>query len=277
MPNNTPTYWEAAGVSLHTYAQSIETLSGLGPPKLRGENVVVPLHPGSRFIQKVPDSNTLTLAMWLRGVVSSAGVAEVNETREQYMRNWNDLVRLMWRNGEQFDLTKRFYDGTNPSVISATAKAEYAGGLEPTFLGKSAAKCTIDLTLADPFFYSDSLFSASLVNGNNMIDVPGTAESLAIFIRINGSRTNTTIRNVTNGIEFTYPNAVASTEYLDVDVKNYTARHKPAGGPEYDASTRIIHFGGPQWLKLEPGANTLNVSSTSGTGVITIQARGAWV
>lgn len=277
MPNTTITHWEAAGVSLHTYAQSIETLSGLGPPKLRGENVVVPLHPGARYVSKVPDSNILTLAMWLRGVDSAAGPAEVNETKEQYMRNWNDLIRLLWRDGQQFSLTKRFYDGVNPAVISASALAEYSGGMQPTMMGRSAAKCTVDLLLADPYFYTDNVFSQALVNGNNTINVPGTAESLNVFIRINGVRTNTTIRNITNGIEFTYPNAVASTEYVDVDVKNYSARHKPAGGAEYDASSRIIHTGAPQWLKLEPGANTLNVSSTSGSGVITIQARGAWV
>lgn len=277
MPNLTSTYWDVAGTSLHTYAQSIETLSGLGPPAMRGENIVIPLRPGAMYIQKTADQQLLTLAMWLRGVASSADGGTTAATREQYMRNWNDLVRLLWRDGSLFPLTKRFYDGANPSIISATAQVEYRGGLKPTFIGRNAAKCTVDLNIPDAFFFSDVVFSQNLVNGDNSITVPGTAETYWINIRINGARTNTKIRNTTNGIEFTYPNAVLASEYLDVDIKNFTAKHKPVGNPEYDASTRIIHVGAPQWLKLEPGTNIINLTSNSGAGTVTLQARGAWV
>lgn len=74
--NNTETYWEADGQSLHTFARSIETLSGMGPPPLRGEDITIASQPGQQWVDKVFDSNTITLAMWLRGIKPTVKVRE---------------------------------------------------------------------------------------------------------------------------------------------------------------------------------------------------------
>lgn len=277
MVNNTETYWEANGQSLHTFARSIETLSGLGPPPMRGDNVVVPLYPGAIYVPKTVDSNKLTLALWLRGVDPTADQGAVIATKVQYQKNWNDLIRLLWAAGKQYNLTKRFYDTTSGGVISATALAEYAGGLQPTMIGNKAGKCTVDLTLADPYFYDEFLFSTNLVNGLNTITIPGNAPTLNCLITINGSRNNTTIRNKTNGIEFTTPENLPSGDYVEINPKTYTAKYQPAANAAYDVSPRIIHSGSPQWLQLEPGINTIELVSSSGIGIVSLQARGAWV
>lgn len=277
MPNNTETYWTANGESLHTYARSIETLGGNSPPPLRGGNIVVPLHPGARHVAKTPDSNTYSLGMWLRGVAQDAGAGAVAATKAQYMKNYNDLVRLLWRGGKEFQLTKRFYDITSAAVISATAQAAYASGMEPTMIGQAAGRCIVDLTLADPFFYDDALFTTNLVNGNNVIVIPGNAPTLNMFLTITGSRTNTTIRNLTNGIEFTCPEIVLAGDYVEINPRTYDATFQPASGVGYDVSSRIIHAGSYQWMQLEPGTNVIQLSSTSGIGVVSLQARGAWV
>lgn len=276
MPNNTETYWEADGVSLHTYAWSIETIGGNGPPPLRGEDITVPLAVGKVRTTKIVDSNKYSLGMWLRGVDADAGSADSGATRDKYMRRYNDLVRLLWKAGKPIALRKRFYDRAGVDPILATATAEYAGGMEPSMTGRSLGKCIVDFTLADPYFYADVAFTTPLVNGDNTVIVPGNAPTQYLKVRINGSRTNTRVLNKTNGIQFTYPQAILNTEYVDVDPRTYTARHKPAGGSEYDASTRIIHDGSPQWMTLEPGENIINVLSDSGAGVITLEARGAW-
>ncbi|WNO27802.1 minor tail protein [Microbacterium phage Huwbert] len=472
MGNNTDTYWEANGQSLHTFARSIESLSGLGPPPMRGDNEVIPLMPGAQYVPKVADQNILTLGMWARGIkplvtlrenlnvnpkpttpsgYSGPGTASVNAdgvtithtsattpyifssfakggavagrvyairakikgvpaagstatnynirphkrtgnayynptqgaisvpmdgvqrevafywkatvdiseaegfdltmvgngtaaigstssmdevlmedvgteipmingvtippeaffyggstppnssiiyswsglagasssimgvdnvagapSKDQFQTNWNDIIRLLWNNGRQFKLTKRFYDNSqNP--IAASAMAEYSGGLKPTMIGPKAGKFTVDLKLADPFFYADVLQTLTLVNGDNIINVPGNAPTLNVLITINGARTNTRILNKTNNFQFTYPNAVLANEYLRVVNMTYDAFHKPAAAPEYDASTRIIHQGGYQWMQLEPGQNVIHVQSTSGAGTIQLQTRGAWV
>lgn len=276
MPNNTETYWEADGQSLHTYARSIETIGGMGPPPLRGDNIVIPLSPGARYVPKTPDQNIFHLAMWLRGVAQDAGSGVTAATKAQFQKNYNDLIRLLWKPGKQIKLTKRFYDGTSSSPIAASAMVEYAGGLEPTMIGRSAGKCLVDLQAADPYFYADTLLTTPLVNGDNTVIIPGNAPTLNVKVRINGSRTNTRVLNKTNGIQFTYPTPVISGEYVDVFPQTFEARHKPASAVEYDASTRIIHAGAPQWLQLEPGSNVINIASDSGIGVITLEVRGAW-
>jgi hypothetical protein len=277
MANNTDTYWEADGVSLHTFAWSIETIGGMGPPPLRGEDIIVPLAPGQQRTQKIVDSNILTLGMWLRGVDANAGEGATQVARDKYMRRYNDLVRLLWKAGKPINLRKRFYDREFVLPIAATAVAEYKGGMAPVLSGRAMGKCTVDLSLADPYFYADVLLSQPLVNGDNFIEVPGNAPTHNIRIRINGSRANTRVLNKTNGIQFTYPTAVLNTEYVDVFPKTYDARHKPAAGAEYDASTRIIHDGSPQWMQLEPGTNTIHLQSDTGIGTVTLEARGAWI
>lgn len=277
MPNNTETYWDADGESLHTYARSIETLGGMGPPPLRGENIVIPLSPGAVYVPKTPDQNTLHLAMWLRGVDPEAGSGVTQSSRALFQQNYNDLIRLLWKPGRQVELTKRFYDVGSSSPVAASAMVEYKGGLEPTMIGRSAGKCLVDLGVPGAYFYAVNPLTVPVVNGDNIISVPGNAPTLNVRIVINGSRTNTRVLNKNNGIQFTYPTAVLAGEYVDIYPQTFEARHKPASAVEYDVSTRIIHSGAPQWFQLEPGDNIVNISSDSGIGVVALEIRGAWV
>lgn len=277
MVNNTDTYWEADGQSLHTFAHSIESLSGIGLPQFRGQNDMVPLSPGTQYVPKTFDENTITLGMWARGVLPSAGQGASAATKAQFQKNYHNIIRMFVKQGRQVALRKRFYDGVGSSPIAATALVEYAGGLAPTMIGNKAARFTVDLRLADPFFYADVLFNQPLVNGDNVITIPGDVPTLNLAVRIDGARTNTRILNKTNEFQFTYPEAVLAGEYLRVEPKTYDAFHKPSAAPEYDASTRIIWQGGPQWMQLEPGENIINLQSTSGAGVVTLTARGAWL
>lgn len=275
--NNTETYWEADGKSLHTFAHSIESLSGISIPNFRGENEIIPLSPGAQWVEKTIDQNSITLGMWARGVDPAAGSGASTATKAQFQKNYNSLIRMFYQPRRLVALRKRFYDGTGSSPIAATAGVEYAGGMAPTMIGPRAAKFTVSLRLPDPFFYADVLLTQPLVNGDNTVIVPGNVATLNLAIRIDGARTNTRILNKTNDFQLTYPNAVLAGEYLRIEPKTYDAFHKPAAAPEYDASTRIIAQGGYQWMQLEPGENIINLTSTSGLGVVTLTARGAWV
>lgn len=272
MANNTETYWEADGQSLHTFARSIETLSGMGPPALRGEDITIPLQPGQTWVPKVHDSNTLTLAMWLRGVAQNAGSGAVKTTKAQYQSNWNDLIRLLWTPGRQIDLTKRFYDGG--VLRTATAKAEYAGQLDPTLMGPAAARCTVDLKIAKGLFFNNVESSETLVNGDNTIQVLGNAPTNRIMVTINGARDTVKVRNKTFGMEFTYPRAMLTGQNAVVDIENYTVNDSTATS---DRSALINHSGSAQWLTLFPGTNVINLSSASGLGTVTLNYRAAWV
>lgn len=272
MPNNTPTYWDADGTSLHTFARSISTLSGLGPPKPRGNDETVAYAPGETFRKKVMGSNVLTLAMWLRGIPE--GDYDGNPSQATYQSNYQDLIRLLWSPsamGKQVALTKRFYDGG--VLRSAKAMVEYQGGLAPVMSGRALSRCTVDLKLADPYFYNTVLQSDNLSTGDNNVNVLGTAPTLASFITINGARTNTTVWNKTSGVQFTHPRAVSAGQNIYIDNDNFTAVYS-SGFLATDAE--ILHSGAPQWMVLVPGLNVINVASSSGSGTVVLQHRAAW-
>lgn len=272
MPNNTSTYWEADGVSLHTYAWSIETAGGMGPPPLRGEDITVPLRSGQKWVPKKFDANILTLAMWIRGVAADAGSGVYQETQQMYEERYNDLVRLLWTPGRQLALTKRFYD--QGSLRVATAMAEFRGGLAPVKNGRAFGRCTVDLKIAEGVFYEQNWRTVPLANGDNTITVPGNAPTSRIKVTINGARNNPRVRNKTLGVDFTYPRNLLVGQTATVDVDEYEVSDSSL---TYDSSALVINSGDEQWLTLMPGDNVINVSSTTGAGTVSLQYKGAWV
>lgn len=275
MPNTTDTYWEADGQSLHTYAASIETLSGMGVPSFRGDDFVVPFRPGQVWVPKTVDSNTLTLAMWLRGVSPSAGPGAVAETKMAYQSNWNDLIRLLWTPGRQVQLTKRFYDGG--ILRTATALSEYAGQMKPTMMGRTAAKCTIDMKLADPNFYDVNTLSVPLPDGTTPVTVPGNNYTYNMTFTLNGARNNLLIENLTTGVQFTYSGQIPSGSVVTLKPMDFSSMEQAGANPAVDTSVRVLQAGSPFWFNLAPGINNIRVSSSSGTGTVTLQVKGAWV
>lgn len=282
MPNNTDTYWEVDGQSLHTFAHSIETLEGLlSTPSFRGEDLMVANQHGQSWVPKYYDAQTLTMAMWVRGAAQSAGQGATGGDKQLFQANWNNLVRLLLTPGRQFDLTKRIYDYQYGSgalaLYTATAKAELGNTIKPSMKGKAAAKFMVDLKLTDPRFYDTTLRNAGPLGASQVVNVDGNANTSNIIITITGARNNITIRNVTTGNEFTINIDVLSGDNAVIDVKNYDATYNPSGQPSYDVSSRVINLVSPIWFDLKPGANTIQVSSSSGIGAINMQYRGAWV
>lgn len=273
MPNTIETYWEADGVSLHTYAWSVETLGGMGPPPLRGEDIVVPLRNGEVWVPKKFSANVLTLSMWLRGVAADAGSGVVQETQQMYEERYNDLVRLLWTPGRQLALTKRFYD--QGSLRVAVAMAEFRGGLAPVKSGRAFGRCTVDLKIAEGVFYDQAYRTVNLNNGDNTITVPGNAPTSKILVNINGARNQPRIRNTSLGVDFIYNRSVLTGNTAIVNTDTFDVSE--SGAPAYDGAPYIINSGDEQWLTLRPGVNVINVSSVSGAGAINLQYKAAWV
>lgn len=268
MVNVTPTYWSAKGESLHTFARSIESLGpGLRAAMLRGENVTIPGRPGKVWTEKDIDSRTLPLGMWVRG-----------NDQIEFQNNWNDLVRLLWTPGEQFELTKRFYD-RDSTLRSASALAEFASGLEPTMIGRSGAKTMVELDIANAFFFDDDPQVFPLVDGDQTINIRGNAPTRNISIVINGARKNTIIRRKSpspdHQVQVTTD--LNSSDFSTIDIANYEATTKRGTTPAYDSSVEVRHTGSKAWLELKPGDNVINVSSVSGIGSIQMTVRGAWL
>lgn len=274
MVDTTSTFWDVSGQSLQTLAFNISTQGGrMSPPPLRGEDIIVPYALGERYVPKIAGSRIIPLSMWVRGR-GEDGELDGPEDRK-FQENWRMLRNLLWRGGEQFELTKRFYiDGV---LRTAVAKAQFWGGLEPTMKGPRAAKFSVDLKLADPYFYDSELDTVNLTNGTTVVVARGDVATQNIKITINGSRTNTKLVNSTLGLQVEYPEALTSGSTAIIDVPNWEALTTPSGVPTYDSSGKVTHTGADVWFALKPGDNSLILSSSAGIGSVQVQSRGAWI
>lgn len=274
MTNTTDTFWSVDGVSLQTHAKNIQTLGArFSPPPLRGEDILIPYAKGRRWVPKVADSRVIPLAMWVRGY-NDDGSVSANAVRK-FEENWRALRNLLWTPDRQVLLQKRFY--VNGLLRSATAKAQFSGGLEPTMIGRAGAKFVVDLTLADPYFYDDELKTFNLVNGNNTLAVLGDVPTENLKLTINGSRNNTIVRAPNRNIQVQYTGNLATGDTAVIDVPIRSAQTTPSGVPTYDSNGRVIHSGAAHWLDLAPNSDVINLSSTSGAGLVVLQGRGAWI
>lgn len=277
MTDTTVEYWDIDGVSINTYAFNITSLGGdrLMPPPLRGGNQTVPSTHGRIWMPKVVDQNTLTLGMWVIGTQEDGSAPTSGYAAAQWNKNFRKLRRIFWTPDREVVITKRFYDETG-TLRTASAKGQFSGGLSPAMQGTSRGIFTVDLVLSDPFFYG-SLQSTSLVTGTQNVSVLGDYNTRNIILTLQGSRTAPKIRNNTLGVDVTYNAALNAGDQAVLDVKAYTSVTTPSGGSPYKSVGSILHTGAVYWLALAPGSNSITVSSTSGSGVITMQWQEAWI
>lgn len=156
MANSNECYWDWNGTSLETYAHGIEELNEArgGPPPLRGEDVIIPGRVGRLFQPKVPDSRIITLTMWVIGQDADGNIIDLDTWRA----NMRALTALLYNPSAQGALTKRWRDTSGGPIRSATAQAQYAGGLTYEVSDNRTlmvARTSVDLLLADPYFYGD--------------------------------------------------------------------------------------------------------------------------
>ena len=276
MTNTTDTYWDVDGVSLQTLAFNIVTLGGdrLAPPPLRGGNVQVPYSPGQRWVPKQVDQRSISLGMWVIGAREDGSVPTTQLARRQFDDNWQKLRKLLWTPLREIVLTKRFY--VSGVLKTAQAKAQFRSGLEPMMSGPARAQFTVDLALADPYFYSTEV-STPLSTGSQVVSVEGDDRTRKIKIHVVGPRTNVKIRNDTLGIDVEYHDALLTGDTLDIDVAAFTSSTDPDATAPFNSEGSIRATGDAFWLLLAPGDNTIIVSSDSGSGAVTLTHQAAWL
>jgi len=272
-------YWDVDGTSLQTWARNISTLGGSrwGVPSMRGSNIMVPGRAGALWQPKVADSRTITLAMWVRGTDDNGVLGTT--PKKTFTANWRALQQLLWKpDGTQFSLTKRWDDGSG--VKSATALAEFAGGLEPTMMGPYGAKFTVDLLLADPYFYGTQVTSTLAVGVgqvvNNAGDVPATPYGMSL--KFNGALTNGKVTNstVSPNVWAQWTGAISGGDGITLDVDEFTAIKQS------DSSNQIggvSYSPGPngEWFYMAKGNNTLTLTASAGAGTCTFKHRPAYL
>lgn len=304
MTNTTQAFWEVDGVSLQTYAWNIETLGGdrAAPPPIRGSNQKVPYRPGSRFSPKVVDERVITLGMWVQGSLEDGKPPTDASARLQWERNWRKLRKLLFRYRQEFTLTKRFWvltadlvaAGVNTSglpsqgiwsLYTASAKASYGGGLSPKMNGDAHGIFTVDLVLADPFFYGDTItipFSMQSGGSNpgptKTVSVLGDERTTWIEADFTGPLTSPKIENLSGDGElwFQYGVEISQDESASAVVRAFSAAHTDTGGT-YPTSGYVQHRGDKFWLYLDPESTQIKLSAQAGTGTAVLRYKPVWL
>ena len=287
--NSTQDFWSVDGVSLQTFAYNVVSKeSGMAPPPMRGDNITVPFAPGQTWVRKVPDARTITLQMWVQGSNIDGTVPNDAQMKKKFEENARWIRKLVWKPRQQLTLTKQFWLPTaeltaagvsttsltkvgNYALYTATAKAEFIGGFDPSMTGAARAVFEIDFYLADPYFYSPEISRG--IAGT--FTVLGDDRTHNVSIELVGTRTNPVVRNTTLGTEFRYNGAVATGETLTVDVKNFTAQI--TGSATRNGIGSVVHSGDSFWFPLEAGSNALTFSSTAGAGAVTLKYQPVWI
>lgn len=270
--------WAVDGVILNTLAFNIETLEGrLRMPQMRGADIVIPYAEGERFVPKVAGPRVLTLRMWVQGADDDGHIP--TNRQAEFEKNWRTLHTLLFQPGRQFILTKKFYD-SNGALKTASALGQYVGGLDPTMLGRFAAKFTVDIKLANPYFYDAAYTTINLVNGHQNVNIPGDAPTKNIKVTFNGARVKPRVINWTTGDYLEYDRAAGllTDTRVEIDVPNWQAFYFPVSGPAQDGSGFIAASGGsPMWFSANHGINDIELASNSGIGTTQLQVKGAWL
>lgn len=274
--STTETFWAVDGVSLQTMAFNISTLGGdrLSPPPIRGENLLVPASVGRRWMPKMVDQNVITLGMWVTGAKEDGSMPTTQSTLRQFTDNWRKLRALLWTPGRQVTLSKCFW--VNGVLKTASALAQFSSGISPTMSGPARAAFTVDLTLADPYFYGPEVIT-SLSTGTQTITIAGDDTTRAVKFHVVGSRNTVKIRNNSLNVDVEYHRDLSAGDVVDIDVQQFTCLTDPAGTAPYNTVGSIRHTGDAYWFMLQPGANILTVSSASGIGAVTMIHREVWL
>ena len=265
---STETYWDFNGVPLQTYAWNVETW---GPERegvipLRGENVKIPHTPGALWVPKMPDSRVIPLAMWVIGSNPDGTIRD----RDVWESNWRALRRLFWQPRRQFQLTKRWRND-NGELVTATALAQYSGGMQPeATVDLDHAVFTVDLLLADPWFYGPAGAPHHLdLPDTPSIVIPAAGDDVTrrITVDLTGPLDSPTLTNTTRepNVWLRYGASILDSEHVVLDVEAWKATAFTAGGP-VKAIGNVSHSGSYPWLEIGPEETTLVLSAQSGTG-----------
>ena len=284
MSTTTTEYWSVIDrsgedIPLQTLAMNIQSWGDTRQAVmgLRGSDVTIPWVPGDRRTTKVPASRVITLGMWVRGCDEDGDIPEIGQ-RSEFTANWQRIRELLFYRGEPFTLVKRFYDQSN-TLRAVKGTAEFSSGLEPGMIGTSAAKFTVDLNFADPFFYGDSVdvdfdstVSAGTVNTTVLGDWYARRISVDAAAGSSGCTTpSVSVETLTPNIMMSIPKIIFDDETIVFENTSQLARVNSVL-----TSALVAHSGSRDWLRLNPGDCTINFSAAEGSWAGTLTYLPAW-
>lgn len=244
--------------------------SRFGLPTFRGSDYQTPYRAGQAWRSKLPDSRTITLAMWADGAgLHSTSTYPATDQRLAFNSNLQqlrDTFFTMAASGSvQGQLQRNWYilQSGSPTLVTATAMAEIAGSMDLTMNGRTHAGFSVDFLLADPFFYGAQQNVACTGGGTT---VTGKGEAPVGLSYPSAVSTFTvvcsgpcTVSNNTAGVTFTLTSGPSYP--VTVDILNGTVTDN--SGNNWIGA--LSHVGARAWMVVLPGNNTIAVNSGTAT------------
>lgn len=269
-----PESWSFAGLPLQSAfgAWNISSMGGsrFSAPVFRGQDYQVPYRAGNNWRAKMPDSRTITLAMWASGQgLHQTSLYPSADARLAFNSNIQQLRAALFQvsagGSAQGQLQRNWYiwQAGAARLVQATAMAELAGSMDLTMNGRTDAAFSVDFLLSDPFFYGAqqtvactgaSTSCTGLGEGVAGLGFPSAVNSFTVTCSAAGTVTNTTA-----GVSFTLASGPAYP--VVVDILNGTVTDN--GGNNQVAA--LTHAGARAWMAVLPSNNTISVSAGTAT------------
>lgn len=268
---STDLYWDVNGTELNRLCWNVET-QGDGRssvPKFRGDDTQMAYRPGARHEKKTADSRVLTLHMWVNSWTDQ-GAMPTSRQDEAYEANLRALrLALFQDDAGQVTLTKRWRESA--AVKSATALAELVSDLAPTMHGPYSGAMSVDLLLADPWFYmpQQTVNVPVTTPTNAQNDGDARTTGYGCQLEFNGPLTNP---QLTKGgtVWVKVGTTIAGGDKVTLDLDDWTAVRTSDAANLIGA---VTHSGARQWMPIERGANSLVLSVSAGTGTVNVKYR----
>jgi len=270
--NNTDVYWEIDGTSLHTYAWSVQTLTGREglPPRL-GDNQRVAYRHGEIWRRKLWGPRPLSLAMWVIGR-DEDGEPGPEGPWEQWRSNLEVLKALFAPLDRLLVVTKRIK--SNDGLLVLTGEAEVSGAIEPNMQAPAAAAFVVDMLMPDPFWYGAEV-TDTLEVGPNTLANPGNTAVERMVLRFNGPLTDAQLVNtsLTPPVALSVMGEIADGDWIELD----TATFRAVDQDGVSVLGRISHSGAWPWMVLQPGSNAMQLNVGAGTGTVDVAFSSAYL
>lgn len=222
-------------------------------PPMRGSDVALTSRTGQKWLPKIHDSRHLTFDLIIYSPNGEDSAAIVQRTLDEF----NTAFGTTWAQGI---LTHYL-----PSGLVVTAQATVLA-FEPVDVSLIGVvwSCTLDLYLADPFFYSASKVTTTSIPASPTtasVVHPGTVRGSKILLDLLGPISNPEVLNPVNSVSVQCLVTVAAGTHLLIDCDAFTALNNGV-----NAIGSIVHSGAFEFMIFEPGTNPLAVTGTGMTG-----------
>lgn len=312
MSNSSPEWWSIVDtngqeISLHQWGWSVTTVGGSRydlPPR-RGTDMTMAYRPGQIHRRKLPDARQMSLIMFMVGWDPATGNVVNPDQRLQWNDNWDKLRRLVYRHSllsdQRVKLTRRWFltaptfpttrsgdiaiqgDPGVPAsgqsrLLTAFAFAEMTGNMDPAMTGRFRSDFQLDFTLADPYFYGDTV-TVTLHPGDTAYvynDGHDVAASGYLQVDMYGPIVHPKITNLSTNPDswVQWNGTLHDGEHLQMVINRFQCIKVTDNTNQIG---KITSYGGRFWVSLLPGVNKIHLDAASGSGSAVISFRPPYV